>query len=283
MRLMSFEIGGRKSFGAVEGDGVMDLFPLMGQKYDSLRAVLEDGAVDAAAKAASGRPADHALKDVTFLPVVPNPNKIICVGLNYEDHRIETGREPTGYPVLFPRYANCQVGHGQPMVKPRNSDQFDYEGELAVIVGKAGRHVAREDALSYIAGYACYNDGSVRDWQAHTHQFMPGKNFTATGAFGPWMVTSDEIPDPAKLTLTTRLNGEVMQHANTDQLIFNIPFLISYITSFMELEPGDVIVSGTPGGVGMKRTPPVFMKQGDTVEVEITGIGTLINPVENEA
>lgn len=282
MRLMSFEVGGKKSFGAVDGDGVVDLFPKLGQKYASLREVLEADALGAAIQAGSESKADHALKDVTFLPVIPDPHKIVCVGLNYEDHRIETGREPTGYPVLFPRYANCQVGHGQPMVKPRNSDQFDYEGELAVIMGKAARHVSRENALKHVAGYACYNDGSVRDWQAHTHQFMPGKNFTATGAFGPWMVTTDEIPDPAALTLTTRLNGEVMQHANTDQLIFNVPFLISYISSFMELEPGDVIVSGTPGGVGMKRTPPVFMKDGDTVEVEITNVGTLINPVENE-
>ncbi|ANK79699.1 MAG: 5-carboxymethyl-2-hydroxymuconate isomerase [Rhizobiales bacterium NRL2] len=282
MRLMSFEIDGKTSFGAVEGDAVIDLFPLLGQKYHSLREVLADDALGKAIQAGSEGKPDHALKDVTFLPVIPDPRKIVCVGLNYEDHRIETGRDPTGYPVLFPRYANCQVGHGQAMVKPRNSDQFDYEGELAVIIGKAGRHIDRDDALKHIAGYACYNDGSVRDWQAHTHQFMPGKNFTATGAFGPWMVTSDEIPDPSRLTLTTRLNGEVMQHANTDQLIFNVPFLISYITSFMELEPGDVIVSGTPGGVGMKRTPPVFMKDGDTVEVEITNVGVLINPIENE-
>lgn len=282
MRLMSFDIDGRTSFGAVEGDAVIDLFPLLGQKYGSLREVLADDALGRAIQAGSEGKPDHALKDVTFLPVIPDPRKIVCVGLNYEDHRIETGRDPTGYPVLFPRFANCQVGHGQAMVKPRNSDQFDYEGELAVIIGKAGRHVSREDALKHIAGYACYNDGSVRDWQAHTHQFMPGKNFTATGAFGPWMVTSDEIPDPSRLTLTTRLNGEVMQHANTDQLIFDIPFLISYISSFMALEPGDVIVSGTPGGVGMKRTPPVFMKQGDTVEVEIANVGVLINPIENE-
>ncbi|WP_416899021.1 MAG: fumarylacetoacetate hydrolase family protein [Minwuia sp.] len=283
MRLMTYEAKGAASFGAVSGDGVVDLGKAMGGKYADILSVLEAGALAEAAKAAEGRPADHALADVTFLPVVPNPNKIICVGLNYEDHRIETGREPTGYPVLFPRYANCQVGHQQAMVKPKNSDMFDYEGELAVIIGKAGRHVSREDALSLVAGYSCYNDGSVRDWQAHTHQFMPGKNFTATGGFGPWMVTADEIPDPATLTLTTRLNGQVVQNANTDQLIFNIPFVISYISSFMELQPGDVIASGTPGGVGMKRTPPLFMKDGDTVEVEISKIGTLVNPIANEA
>ena len=283
MRLMTYEANGSTSFGAVVGDGVVDLGKAMGGKYADLLSVLEAGALDEAAKAADGASADHALSDVTYLPVVPNPNKIICVGLNYEDHRIETGREPTGYPVLFPRYANCQIGHGQAMVKPRNSDMFDYEGELAVIIGKAGRHVSREDALGLVAGYSCYNDGSVRDWQAHTHQFMPGKNFTATGGFGPWMVTADEIPDPSTLTLQTRLNGQVVQNANIDQLIFNIPFVISYISSFMELQPGDVIASGTPGGVGMKRTPPLFMKDGDTVEVEISKIGILENPIVNEA
>ncbi|WP_417514383.1 fumarylacetoacetate hydrolase family protein [Minwuia sp.] len=282
MRLMTFEAEGKTSFGIVEGEGVIDLGVAMDGKYDDLLSLIEADAMAEAAAAAKGRSADHALSDVTFLPVIPNPHKIVCVGLNYEDHRIETGREPTGYPVLFPRYANCQVGHAQPMVKPVNSDMFDYEGEMAVIIGKAGRHVSREDALDHVAGYSCYNDGSVRDWQSHTHQFMPGKNFTATGAFGPWMVTTDDIPDPSALTLTTRLNGQVVQNADTDQLIFNIPFVISYISSFMELQPGDVIASGTPGGVGMKRTPPLFMKDGDTVEVEITGIGTLRNGIVDE-
>lgn len=283
MRLMTFEAGGKQSFGAVEGDGVVDLAAAMGGKYPDLLSLIEAGAYDEAAAAAKGRSPDHALADVTYLPVIPNPNKIICVGLNYDDHRIETGHEPSGYPVLFPRYANCQVGHGQAMVKPKNSDMFDYEGELAVIIGKAGRHVSREDALKHVAGYSCYNDGSVRDWQSHTHQFMPGKNFTATGGFGPWMVTADEIPDPSTMTLTTRLNGQVVQNATTDYMIFNVPYVISYISSFMELQPGDVIASGTPGGVGMKRTPPLFMKEGDTCEVEISKVGTLVNPIVNEA
>jgi len=283
MRLMTYEVNGKTSFGAVEGDGVIDLSAAMGGKYADIRSILEAGALQEAAAAAKGRSADHALSDITYLPVIPNPNKIICVGLNYEEHRIETGRDPTGHPVLFPRYANCQVGHQQPMVKPVNSDKFDYEGEMAVIIGKAGRHVSREDALGLVAGYSCYNDGSIRDYQNHTHQYMPGKNFTATGGFGPWMVTIDDIPDPTVMTLTTRLNGEVVQQANTDQMIFNIPHVIAYITSFMELQPGDVIASGTPGGVGAKRTPPLWMKDGDTVEVEITGIGTLVNPIVAEA
>lgn len=283
MRLMTFETNGKTSFGAVDGDGVIDLLAAMNGKYPDILSVLEAGALSEAESAAAGRSPDHALSDIIYLPVIQNPNKIICVGLNYEEHRIETGREPTGHPVLFPRYANCQVGHQQPMVKPKNSDKFDYEGEMAVIIGKAGRHVSREDALSLVAGYSCYNDGSIRDYQTHTHQYMPGKNFTATGAFGPWMVTSDEIPDPTVMTLTTRLNGQVVQQAKTDQMIFNIPHVISYISSFMELQPGDVIASGTPGGVGAKRTPPLWMKDGDTVEVDITGIGTLVNPIVNEA
>ncbi|MEC9345657.1 MAG: fumarylacetoacetate hydrolase family protein [Pseudomonadota bacterium] len=281
MRLMSFTKDGKAGFGAVSDGGVVDLGPLMGGIAD-LKGLIAAGATGAAARATAGRKPDFALDAVSFLPVIPNPDKIVCVGLNYDDHRIETGREPTGYPVLFPRFANCQVGHGQAMVKPRNSDMLDYEGELAVIIGTACRHVPQADALSKIAGYACYNDGSVRDFQSHTHQFLPGKNFTATGAFGPWMVTADEIPDPTALTLTTRLNGQVMQNAKTDQLIFSIPYLIAYITSFMELVPGDVIVTGTPTGVGFKRNPPVFMKGGDTVEVEISGVGTLVNPLVNE-
>lgn len=283
MRLMSFEQAGKASYGVATDKGVIDLGARIGGEYPTLLSVIEGGAFAAAEKAAAGVGDDFAQTDVAFLPVIPRPNKIVCIGLNYEEHRIETGREVSGYPVMFPRYANCQVGHGQPMVKPRNSDRFDYEGEMAVIIGKPGRHIAQADALGHIAGFSCYNDGSVRDFQRHTHQYMPGKNFTATGAFGPWMVTSDEIADHTRLTLTTRLNGQVLQQADTDQMIFNVPFLIEYISSFMALEAGDVIVSGTPGGVGDKRKPPVYMKDGDTVEVDVTGIGTLVNPVVNEA
>ncbi len=283
MRLMSFEQDGKASYGVVTDKGVVDLGARIGGDYPTLLSLIEGNAFAAAEKAAAGQGDDFAQTDVNFLPVIPRPNKIICIGVNYDDHRIETGRKVSGYPVMFPRYANCQVGHGQAMVKPRNSDRFDFEGEMAVIIGTPGRHISKADALNHVAGYSCYNDGSVRDFQGHTHQFLPGKNFSNTGAFGPWMVTADEIPDPSTLTLTTRLNGTVMQHANTDQLIFNIPHLIEYISSFMALEAGDVIVSGTPGGVGDRRTPPVYMKDGDTVEVEVTGIGTLVNPVVNEA
>ena len=282
MKVLSFEHAGVASYGVVRGDGIVDVGAGLRAKYAPLGAVLRAGALAELGTAAEGKTATVGLDAITYLPTVPDPDKIVCVGLNYEAHRIETGREPSGYPVLFPRYAHCQVGHGQAMVKPNNSDQFDYEGELVVVMGRTARHVARDAALDHVAGYGIYNDGSIRDWQRHTHQFLPGKNFPATGAFGPWLVTTDEIPDPSALTLETRLNGQVMQHANTDQLIFNIPYLISYISDFMPLVPGDLIVTGTPGGVGFKRDPQVFMAEGDVIEVEISAIGTLTNPIVNE-
>jgi 2-keto-4-pentenoate hydratase/2-oxohepta-3-ene-1,7-dioic acid hydratase in catechol pathway len=282
MKLASVRIGDRDTYGIVREDEFLDVGAALKGKFPTLKSALAAGALDDVAGAADSA-TEHSLGDIASRPVITEPGKIVCVGLNYEDHRIETGREPSGYPVLFSRFADCQCGHEEAMIRPRNSDKFDYEGELAAIIGRRGRHVSQNDALSIVAGYACYNDGSIRDFQSHTHQFLPGKNFPGTGAFGPWMVTADEIPDPSKLELTTRLNGEQMQHAFTDQMIFNVPFLISYLSSFMALEPGDVIVTGTPGGVGFKRNPPVFMKAGDIVEVEISGIGTLKNPIKDEA
>ncbi len=282
MKLVSFVGESGDTFGVVHETGVVDVGRRMGGRYADLRAVLEAAALDQVAETAAGAGPDADLDEITFLPVVPTPGKIVCVGLNYDEHRIETGREPTGHPVLFPRFADCQIGHREAMVKPVNSDMLDYEGELAVIIGRPARHVGREAALGHVAGYACYNDGSVRDFQGHTHQFLPGKNFPATGAFGPWMVTADEIPDPSRLTLATRLNGEEMQRSGTDRMIFDVPYLISYISSFMTLRPGDVIVTGTPAGVGFRRDPPVFLKDGDLVEVEIDAIGVLSNPVVDE-
>jgi 2-keto-4-pentenoate hydratase/2-oxohepta-3-ene-1,7-dioic acid hydratase in catechol pathway len=220
--------------------------------------------------------------DLRFLPVVPNPDKIFCVGLNYRSHAQETNNEVGQYPVLFSRVAASQVGHREAMVVPLVSTEFDYEGELAIIIGRAGRAIPRDQALGHVAGYACYNDGSVRDWQRHTRQFTPGKNFWRTGSFGPWMVDAAELPDPSALTLTTRLNGQVVQQASTSELVFSVPELIEYISTFVPLAPGDVIVSGTPAGVGARRNPQLFMKDGDEVEVEISGIGTLFNRVTAE-
>ncbi|MNL28170.1 Ureidoglycolate lyase [compost metagenome] len=216
------------------------------------------------------------------LPVIPNPGKIICVGLNYAAHREEVKRAVTSEPTMFVRFADSQSGHGRALVCPRESAAFDYEGEIAVIIGKAGRRISQARALEHVAGLACYNDGSIRDWQAHGTQWTAGKNFPATGGFGPWMVTSDELQPDSLLSLTTRLNGVVMQHTTTDLMLFPIPKLIEYISTYTTLEPGDVILTGTPGGVGFRREPPVFMQDGDAVEVEVQGIGVLRNHVVKE-
>lgn len=282
MKLVSFRWQGSDSYGAVLDGGAVDLGKRLGGRYPDLGSVLAADALGEAADAAEGEAADVSLDDITFLPVIPNPGKIVCVGLNYLTHRDEAGRGETGHPAIFTRFPETQLGHGQPVVRPRVSDKLDYEGELALIIGKPGRYIEEEGALSHIAGYACYLDASLRDWQRHTDQWTPGKNFPSTGGFGPWMVTADEIPDPTRLTLTTRLNGEVMQRSTTDLLIFTIPVLINYISSFTELRPGDVIATGTPGGVGSRRDPPLFMKAGDTVEVEITQIGTLAHTIADE-
>lgn len=278
MKFISFTRAGDASFGVVTDKGVIDL----GRRLDrskSLRQFIErDEFASAKALVAAGD-VDYQLADLTLLPVIPDPDKIICVGMNYHDHVAEVGRTVTEKPSLFARFAGSQVGHLQPMIKPKVSDHFDYEGEVAIVIGKTGRHIPESEALGYIAGYSCYNEGSVRDWQRHTTQFISGKTFAGTGAFGPWLVSADEIPDPSKLTLETRLNGQVVQHTTTDKLITSIPEIIAYCSAILPLLPGDVIVTGTPGGVGAKRTPPLFMKAGDTVEVEVSNIGILRNPV----
>jgi 2-keto-4-pentenoate hydratase/2-oxohepta-3-ene-1,7-dioic acid hydratase in catechol pathway len=282
MKFLSFEKGGSASWGAVIDGGVVDLGKAMGGKFPTLRSAIEGNALKDAAGTADGASPDATIDEITFLPVIPDPDKILCIGLNYKSHIEETGRSDSDYPTIFTRFTNTQVGHGQPMIRPKDSTAYDYEGELAVIIGKGGRHISEADALNHIAGYSCYNDGSIRDWQRHTSQFIPGKNFVGTGGFGPWMVTTDEIPDPTSMHLMTRLNGETLQDATTDLLVFTVPVLINYISTFTELVPGDVIVTGTPGGVGFKRNPPVFMKAGDTCEIEIDKIGILSNPIADE-
>jgi 2-keto-4-pentenoate hydratase/2-oxohepta-3-ene-1,7-dioic acid hydratase in catechol pathway len=275
MKIITYKHNDWVSFGRVDGDSVVDLG---GLAADLKTAIVQNKLGDAATTLGEVFP----LSDVEFLPVIPNPGKILCIGLNYEDHRKETGRDKTKNPTVFARFSDSLLGHNQGLVLPHVSDKLDYEAELAVIIGKSGRYIAKEDAMDYVAGYSCFNDGTIRDWQRHSIQFLPGKNFPFTGGFGPWMVTAEELPDPTGLQITARLNGKVMQDANTDDLIFDIPTLINYCSSFTTLSPGDVIATGTPGGVGAKRTPPVWMKEGDEVEIEIAKVGTLKNTIVSE-
>lgn len=281
MKLAAFSHAGVISYGLVEGENVYDIGAVLHDHYVDLQALVIAGNFAAAlqSKASAER---LALKALQLLPPIARPGKIFCIGHNYETHRREMQRDPTLFPATFFRFADTQVGHGQPVVIPRISTAVDYEGELAVVIGKGGRYIPRNDALAHVAGYACYNDVSVRDWQKHTSQFGPGKNFPSTGPFGPWLVTADEIPDPQNLELTTRLNGQVMQQSSTGLMIFPVDELIAYLSSFTLLSPGDVIVSGTPGGVGVRREPPIFMKAGDISEVEISSIGVLRNTMVKE-
>lgn len=282
MKLASFRHSGRESYGVVVGERVLDLGRRLGDRRATLRAALADGALQEIAALAKAETPDLALADVEFLPVIPDAGKIICVGRNYLDHVNEGNNSPTEKPMLFARFPSAHVGHGGDLVRPFVSEQFDYEGELAVIIGRTARHVPAARALDYVGGYACFNDGSVRDWQKHTHQLIQGKTFWRSGAIGPWMVTADEIPDPSKLTLTTRVNGEQVQHSTTNKMIFTVPYLIEYLSTVIDLQPGDIIATGTPEGVGLHRRPQLFLKQGDTVEVEISGIGVLRNGVVDE-
>jgi 2-keto-4-pentenoate hydratase/2-oxohepta-3-ene-1,7-dioic acid hydratase in catechol pathway len=282
MKLVSFEQGGRARFGAVVAGGVVDMGPAFDNRYADLKAFLAGQELDAAKAYVEGRAADFGLDEIVFLPVIPNPGKIWCCGLNYAEHVRETNREVSEKPMFFLRFADSQVGHGQAIPLPQESSQLDYEGEIAIIIGKPGRRIAEADAWSHIAGYACYNDATIRDWQRHTQQWAPGKNFYRTGGFGPWMVTSDEIAPDAVLTLTTRLNGQEMQKATTPMMIHSIPRQIAYVSAVAPLRTGDVIVTGTPGGVGARRDPPVWMKAGDVVEIEIDKVGVLTNPIAAE-
>jgi 2-keto-4-pentenoate hydratase/2-oxohepta-3-ene-1,7-dioic acid hydratase in catechol pathway len=282
MKFASFTFDNIPSWGLVEGDSIADLGAVLRGRYADLKSAIAAGAL-AEAAASAGKAKRHPRAAIAFLPVIPNPDKILCIGLNYETHRKETGRLEVENPTVFGRFANSQTGHLTSIIRPRVSTDLDFEGELAVVIDRPGRYIPRAEAFSHIAGYACYNEGSVRDYQRHTHQFTPGKNFPATGAFGPWLVTPDEVGDIRSARLQTRLNGEVVQDAVIDQMIFDIPRQIEYCSTFTRLEPGDVIVTGTPGGVGSRRTPPLWMKPGDVVEVEIDRVGLLRNSVADEA
>ena len=281
MRLASFEGAHGPSWGFIEGDQLADVGTVLRGRFPDLKSAIAADAlseVPAAARDAERLP----VASLAWLPVIPNPDKILCVGLNYETHREETGRAKVDHPTIFARFANSQIGHGVDIVRPKVSTHLDYEGELALVIGRPGRHIAKAEAWTHVAGYALYNEGSVRDFQRHTHQFTPGKNFPGTGAFGPWMMTPDELGDLPELRLRTRVNGQVVQDAKLGQMIFDIPTQIAYCSTFTRLEPGDVIVTGTPGGVGAKREPPLWLKPGDVVEVEVERLGILRNGVRDE-
>jgi 2-keto-4-pentenoate hydratase/2-oxohepta-3-ene-1,7-dioic acid hydratase in catechol pathway len=284
MKLVSFAQAGIAAYGVSDGSSIALPAPRLLADYPTVRAVIADPAgLDRLRASVTVSSTRLALADVELLPPVVDPAKVICIGINYETHRNETGRSASAYPAVFLRFPDTHTGHGAPIVRPRASMALDYEGELAVIIGRPGRAIAQADALDHVAGYACYNDASIRDWQRHTHQFTPGKNFPQTGAFGPWLVTADEIGDPMNLRLVTRLNGTVVQEAMTADMIFSIAEIIAYVSTFTPLGPGDVIATGTPGGVGFKREPPLWMRPGDVVEVQIDGVGTLRNVIVDEA
>ena len=274
MRWLSFLRDGAPTFGYVTGDGAGVVDVGARGKFADLKSAIAADALDELV-GLCGDAADLPLEGLVYLPTVPNPDKILCVGLNYKAHQEETGRGGEGFPTIFVRFANAQVGHDQPMIRPKESNTLDYEGEIALVIGKAGRRIPKAAAFDHIAGYSIYNDGSVREFQRQTSQFTPGKNFPSTGGFGPWMVTRDDIDDVGAMEITTRLNGEVMQNATADLLVFDFGDIIEYCSTFCELTPGDVIVTGTPGGVGAARTPPVFMDEGDEIEVEVKPIGVL--------
>jgi 2-keto-4-pentenoate hydratase/2-oxohepta-3-ene-1,7-dioic acid hydratase in catechol pathway len=280
MKLASYVADGKEWFGVVTGDGVITMNHRLGGHHHSLRAALAGDMLGFIRRAAEGATPDHKLTDIKWLPVIPNPEKILCAGINYRSHAAETGRELPKQPSMFIRLANTLIGHEGEIIRPSVSEQFDFEGELALVIGRGGRHIPLERALEHVAGYTCLVDGSVRDYQKFS--VTSGKNFPGTGPLGPWLVTTDEIPDPARLTLTTRLNGQVVQKSGTDLLIYSVAQIIAFCSDFTALAPGDVIATGTPEGVGHRRSPPLWMKAGDVLEVEISGIGTLRNRVVDE-
>ncbi len=280
MKLASYVANGNPAFGAVVGDGVVTLNERLKGAYRNLRQALNAGAIDDMRKAIEGAKPDHKLADIRFLPVIPNPRKILCIGINYKSHAAESGHEAPTLPNIFTRFTDTLAAHDGEMVKPKASNTYDYEGELAVVIGRKGRAIDPSKALDYVAGYTCFCDGSARDF--FKYSLIASKNFPHTGPLGPWMVTADEIPDPTKLVLKTRLNGQEMQKSGLDMLIHDIPAIIAFCSKFTTLSPGDIIATGTPEGIGGKRTPPVWMKAGDVLEVEISNIGTLRSHVVDE-
>jgi acylpyruvate hydrolase len=283
MRIVNFETRGVRGIAADEGSGWHGLTQRDSGFPGTLPELIAQGADLLRIGGTLAQAPSIDLSAVQLLPPVPVPPKILCVGLNYDDHLEESGLKKPAYPEIFARFATSLIAHREPIRRPRESIALDYEAELAVVIGKPGRRIPQEQALDHVAGYSLFNDASVRDFQLRTPQWTMGKNFDGTGSFGPWLVTPDAVPPGARgLRIQGRLNGRVMQDARTDQLIFSVPALIEMISVAMSLERGDVIITGTPGGVGAARKPPVFMQPGDIFEVEIEGLGVLTNPVQDE-
>ncbi|MDR3414497.1 MAG: fumarylacetoacetate hydrolase family protein [Formivibrio sp.] len=280
MKLVSFQTqDGRKSYGIYTDEGIVDLGKRLGDRFHDIKSLLGANSLSLARTYSESQP-DYKEEEIVFLPIIEQPNKIFCVGMNYAEKRKEFN-ETNNAPTLFIRFPDSQTGHDCRVVKPEHSNEFDYEGELAVIIGKGGMAIKQEDALSHVAGYSCYMDGSARDWQ-HTW-FTAGKNWRETGAFGPCLVTADEVGNPQELGIRTYLNGMKVQDDNTGNMIHTIASLIEYISTFSALSAGDVIITGSPGGVGKKRVPPLFLKEDDIIEVEIDRLGRLRNYIAREA
>jgi len=280
MKFVSFRAAGRSRYGLVIRTGIVDL--TKHRSEPDLKSLIAADGLAAAANAHQDDKPDYRLDEVQFDALIPNPDKIICIGLNYFEHRNETGMTEHARPAIFTRFADTQIGHLDAVVRPKASEELDYEAELAIVIGKGGRYIKESEALAHIAGYSCYNDVSVRDYQRHASQWLPGKNFPATGPFGPFLVTPGEVGPLKGKKIQTRVNGNTMQSSTLDMMIFSPAQLIEYISGFTPLYPGDVIATGTPGGVAWVRKPPPWMKPGDTVEVEIDGVGLLKNSIVAE-
>lgn len=285
MKLLSFELAGKPRFGALAGDGVVDLTDKLGAGITTLRAALEADALARIKELVAKAKPDHALAGLKLASPIPFPEKIICVGVNYGNRNAEykDGSDLPKYPSIFLRFPGSLVGHGDKLMRPPESEQLDYEGEIGIIIGKGGRRISEEAADSHIAGLTCVNEGTIRDWTKHgKFNVTQGKTWEASGSIGPWMVTADEFPGFGDVKVTTRVNGEQRQHDTTANLMFPFRTLIRYISTWTALKPGDVIVTGTPIGAGIRFTPPKFLKPGDVVEVEVSGVGTLSNTVADE-
>ena len=279
MKLLSFTMNQRDTFGILKGNQVIDLGARM--PTTSLYSLIQDGLLNQVLNQVGSKDADYALTDIEFLKPLGHEGRFICVGRNYKGHLAEANMKLPDFPSMFIRLGSSIVAHQSPIILPKVSQQFDFEGELALVIGKAGRHISRQEAFKHIVGYSIFMDGSIRDFQ-FGHSLTAGKKFQSTGSFGPYLVTAEEVGDPSQLELLTRLNGVEVQHTITDDLIFDIPYLIEYISSYTTLMPGDIIATGTPEGVGFARTPPLWMKAGDVLEVEISTMGKLQNTVVAE-